>query len=318
MSTENENVIPQEAELVKAGDLLRQKREELGVSQKDIADRLRLRVSIIESIDNNDFEFDHVATFTRGYLRSYAKAVGLDEKEVLSALDGAEDAQHSPQSMQSFSRKTKRDKHDSRIISLSWIIFAVIIGISSVWWYQNQQDTLVEATQQESPQPALVTEQDTTPEPVQLPEVNTSESEAVVEPEIVEEVIEAEATTTPEPLEPETEVVAEEQEVALEPETQPEEVTIIEITEEEPVQSEAFGNTLVMNFSADCWVQVKDANGKTLVTGVKKAGQNLNVAGELPYSVVLGAPEGVKMTLASEPVDLSGYTSGKVARFTLP
>ncbi|MGL5109148.1 MAG: RodZ domain-containing protein, partial [Vibrio ordalii] len=29
-------------------------------------------------------------------------------------------------------------------------------------------------------------------------------------------------------------------------------------------------------------------------------------------------PESVSMTFASEPVDLSGYTSGKVARFTLP
>ncbi|MEF1291008.1 DUF4115 domain-containing protein, partial [Vibrio sp. M260118] len=58
--------------------------------------------------------------------------------------------------------------------------------------------------------------------------------------------------------------------------------------------------------------------GKTLSTGVKKAGQSLNLSGSLPYSVILGAPENVSMTLASEPVDLSGYTSGKVARFNLP
>ncbi len=73
-----------------------------------------------------------------------------------------------------------------------------------------------------------------------------------------------------------------------------------------------------MNFSSDCWIQVKDATGKTLSTGIKKAGQTLNLRGQKPLQVILGAPEGVSVTFASEPVDLSGYTSGKVARFTLP
>lgn len=63
---------------------------------------------------------------------------------------------------------------------------------------------------------------------------------------------------------------------------------------------------------------MKDASGKTLSTGVKKAGQSVSVSGQRPYKLVLGAPEGVSITLASEPVDLSGYTSGKVARLTLP
>ncbi len=143
--TENSNIVEEEVNQVLAGDLLRQEREKLGLSQKEIADRLRLRVSIIESIDNNNYDFDQVATFTRGYLRSYAKAVSLDEKEVLAALNHANEVQHAEQEMQSFSRKTKREKNDSRIMKLTWAIFAVIIGISSVWWYQNQQDTLTDA-----------------------------------------------------------------------------------------------------------------------------------------------------------------------------
>ncbi|WP_133151422.1 RodZ domain-containing protein, partial [Vibrio lentus] len=88
--------------------------------------------------------------------------------------------------------------------------------------------------------------------------------------------------------------------------------------ESEIVTPEPVANELVMQFSADCWIQVKDAAGKTLSTGIKKAGQTLNLSGTAPYKVILGAPEGVSMTFASEPVDLSGYTSGKVARITLP
>jgi cytoskeleton protein RodZ len=73
-----------------------------------------------------------------------------------------------------------------------------------------------------------------------------------------------------------------------------------------------------MTFKADCWIQVKDTNGKTLVSGTHKPGQDVELTGKAPFKVILGAPEGVTMTFASEPVDLSGYTSGKVARFTLP
>jgi cytoskeleton protein RodZ len=73
-----------------------------------------------------------------------------------------------------------------------------------------------------------------------------------------------------------------------------------------------------MSFSADCWIQVKDAEGKVLATGVKKSGHQFSVSGKAPYSVILGAPEGVTMEFDGEAVDLSGYTSGKVARFKLP
>ena len=91
-----------------------------------------------------------------------------------------------------------------------------------------------------------------------------------------------------------------------------------EVAAPEVVKPEPIANELVMQFSADCWIQVKDATGKTLSTGIKKAGQSLNLSGQTPYKVVIGAPEAVSMTFASEPVDLSGYTSGKVARITLP
>ncbi|UPQ87403.1 cytoskeleton protein RodZ [Vibrio sinaloensis] len=299
-----------------AGTLLKQKREALGLTQKQIADRLRLRLSIIESIENNDFALDQVATFTRGYLRSYAKAVNLDEATVLSALAGCEETKPQEQQMKSFSRKTKREKHDSRIMTLTWGIFAVILGISSVWWWQNQDSAMVDLT--------TVSEQEQQLEQAAQPELNfttLAESEAdVVEEQPsapVEEALAEPVVQDEEPSATETTII---DETAAE---QPAEVIEPPVVEEtiEPQATEQVAvaaNLLQMTFSDDCWIQVKDADGKTLSTGVKKPGQELNLQGELPYSVILGAPENVSMTLASEPVDLSGYTSGKVARFNLP
>ncbi|MDH5927877.1 cytoskeleton protein RodZ [Vibrio lentus] len=296
------------APAIEAGTLLKNKRESLGLTQKQISDRLKLRVTLIQQIEENQFESDQVATFMRGYIRSYAKYVNLDEKVVLSALHHAGDAQHQEQEMLSFSRKTKTEKHNSRIMILTWSIFAVIAGISSLWWWQNQQqDTLSQSLVNTESSEELVVEESLDPELTSL-EVIEAEQNTETSPvtensdDLLTVVSAAEASENVEQVE-ETQDVAEVTPVAAESET---------------VTPEPVANELVMQFSADCWIQVKDAAGKTLSTGIKKAGQTLNLSGTAPYKVILGAPEGVSMTFASEPVDLSGYTSGKVARITLP
>ncbi|MDC5803823.1 cytoskeleton protein RodZ [Vibrio europaeus] len=307
-------------EKVQAGTLLKNKRESLGLSQKQIADRLRLRVSIIENIESNNFTSDQVATFTRGYLRSYARAVGIAESEVLCALDGCEETQPEEQEMKSFSHKTKREAHDSRIMTLTLGIVIVVLGISSVWWWQNQEKSMESLTDQTDQEIQL--EQATENQPLDF----TTLTEAELEPAVGEDAIEA-LDSTPAPVIEEvvssepvtTEIVEETQPVQAVPVSETKEVVKPEPVEETATTEQpAVANLLVMSFSDDCWIQVKDASGKTLSTGVKKAGQSLNLSGNLPYSVILGAPENVSMTLASEPVDLSGYTSGKVARFNLP
>ncbi|CDT76358.1 conserved hypothetical protein [Vibrio coralliirubri] len=308
-----ENVAP----ALEAGTLLKNKRESLGLTQKQISDRLKLRVTLIQQIEENQFESDQVATFMRGYIRSYAKYVNLDEKVVLSALHHAGDAQHQEQEMLSFSRKTKTEKHNSRIMILTWSIFAVIAGISSLWWWQNQQqDTLSQSLANTESSEELAVEESLAPEFTSL------------------EVIEAEQNEAGASVIDGTEGLAaiSDAEETLDAVTQADETPAQQATETEPTAEvaanaeaveastapEAVANELVMQFTADCWIQVKDATGKTLSTGIKKAGQSLNLSGTAPYKVILGAPEGVSMTFASEPVDLSGYTSGKVARITLP
>ncbi|WP_274056872.1 cytoskeleton protein RodZ [Vibrio parahaemolyticus] len=311
---ENTNEVPLSIE---AGTLLKNKRESLGMTQKQVADRLRLRVSVIEDIENNRFESQQVATFTRGYLRSYAKFVGLDEKVVLVALEQTADVKPKEQEieMQSFSRKTKHEKHNSRIMLLTWVIAIVIIGISAAWWWQNQQENslaqVVAEANVETSQPSadeiadidLMTEEELIAStPAELAASNNTASESSINAAQTDDVIpaETEESTTEATQEP---------------------VAVIEAAEEvqdaSPVVPEGM-TLLTMKFKADCWIQVKDTNGKTLVSGTQKPGQDVELTGKAPFKVILGAPEGVTMTFASEPVDLSGYTSGKVARFTLP
>ncbi|MCG9546231.1 cytoskeleton protein RodZ [Vibrio sp. Isolate33] len=316
MNTEHETQTQETiAPALEAGTLLKNKRESLGLTQKQISDRLKLRITLIQQIEENQFESDQVATFMRGYIRSYAKYVNLDEKVVLSALHHAGDAQHQEQEMLSFSRKTKTEKHNSRIMILTWSIFAVIAGISSLWWWQNQQqDTLSQSLVNTESSEELTVEESLDPEFASLEVIEAEQNDAAAS--VIEDT---EGLTAISDAADISEALTQADETDAQSAT---ETAAVVSAEPKAVEAdaapEAVANELVMQFSADCWIQVKDATGKTLSTGIKKAGQSLNLSGTAPYKVILGAPEGVSMTFASEPVDLSGYTSGKVARITLP
>lgn len=57
---------------------LRLARERLGLSLRDVADRTRIRVTILDAIENQDIERLPPAIFTRGFVKAYAREVGLD------------------------------------------------------------------------------------------------------------------------------------------------------------------------------------------------------------------------------------------------
>ncbi|PSW02123.1 cytoskeleton protein RodZ [Photobacterium lipolyticum] len=313
-------------EVIRPGDMLRQAREQLGYSQKDIASRLRLRISVINDIEDNNFEKSQLATFTRGYVSSYAKFVGLDGKDVLEQLDKLGHAQPQEQEMQSFSRRTKREAHDSRIMSLTWALAAIVVGLTAVWWWQSLQ---MEPTDEI---PAVTTElsqpleeslansdlSDAIGNDVSASDVNAA-AEGTVVAEIANETIEPVESITG--LLPATDDEAE-QPVLLEDmgdgesyNAQLEPGSIAEVTKANVAEITA---DLKITFAGDCWVDIRDADGKRLDTGIKKSGDVLNLNGTAPFKVVLGAPGVVKINYKGEPVDLSKYPAGKVAKLKLP
>ncbi|WPC73531.1 cytoskeleton protein RodZ [Vibrio porteresiae] len=327
MNTEQQDDIQMECNTLQPGTLLKNKREELGLSQKQIAARLRLKETIIISIENNEFDSEQVATFTRGYLRSYAKAVGITDKEILESYKEHCSVVPQEQPMQSFSKKTKREQHDHRIMVLTWGILIVLIGMSSLWWWQNShQDTLTPQAPKPTVQaePASPVDEKTAAEQTKDDDFATVSSlsqqqEATdAEPESAEDDVPPAEVDTPEDEAPAAPVAPAKPTSPTQTKVAPKVQAPVETAQTPAPVLISNPGEMTMVFTADCWIQVTDANGKTLATGVKKEGQSLNLHGDKPFKVVLGAPEAVQMTFASEPVDLSRYTSGKVARLTLP
>ncbi|MFS6652657.1 RodZ domain-containing protein, partial [Staphylococcus aureus] len=70
--------------------------------------------------------------------------------------------------------------------------------------------------------------------------------------------------------------------------------------------------------SADCWLEVSDATGKKLFSGLQRKGGNLNLSGQAPYKLKIGAPAAVQIQYLGKPVDLSRFIrTNQVARLTL-
>jgi cytoskeleton protein RodZ len=89
-------------------------------------------------------------------------------------------------------------------------------------------------------------------------------------------------------------------------------------TDQAAVTPTAGANALVMNFNADCWLEVSDATGKKLFSGLQRKDGTLNLEGQAPYKLKIGAPAAVQIQFQGKPVDLSRFIrTNQVARLTL-
>ena len=77
-------------------------------------------------------------------------------------------------------------------------------------------------------------------------------------------------------------------------------------------------NTQTPAVTADCWLEVTDATGKKLFSGMQRKDGNLNLTGQAPYKLKIGAPAAVQIQYQGKPVDLSRFIrTNQVARLTL-
>lgn len=65
------------------GEKLRQAREERGVSISEVAEQTRISALYLECIENDDYRTLPGGIFNKGFVKSFAKAVGVDEQEAL-------------------------------------------------------------------------------------------------------------------------------------------------------------------------------------------------------------------------------------------
>lgn len=80
-------------------------------------------------------------------------------------------------------------------------------------------------------------------------------------------------------------------------------------------------STVAVRVTQDSWFSVRQKDGKEVFSGIVRAGESREIAGEPPLKVTIGNKAGLEsITLDGQPVDTAKYAAarGNVARFVLP
>lgn len=83
------------------------------------------------------------------------------------------------------------------------------------------------------------------------------------------------------------------------------------------VTTPSSNDRLVLTLQADCRILVRDAEGRDLVSGQRKAGEELRVEGMSPFSIELQPASAVRLRFNDQPIDLGPYTVNDIVNFRL-
>ena len=318
-------------EALTTGARLRNAREQIGLSQQAVAERLCLKVSTVRDIEEDKAPADLASTFLRGYIRSYARLVHIPEEELLPGLEKQAPlraAKVAP--MQSFSLGKRRKKRDGWLMTFTWLVLFVVIGLSGAWWWQDHKAQQEEITTMADQSTAELNNNQSQSVPL---DTATDQNSTTTSPSAAETTVtntQAPAVTTPVPaVDPQQNAVVPPSQASVDTAatttpaapvatTTPDAAAPLPTDQAAVTTPAADPNALVMNFTADCWLEVTDATGKKLFSGMQRKGGNLNLAGQAPYKLKIGAPAAVQIQYQGKPVDLSRFIrTNQVARLTL-
>lgn len=330
-----EVVSQQEQSTPSPGALLKERREQLGLSQQDIAGKLFLKTFQINDLENDVIDDKSSVTFTKGYVRNYAKQLGLPSDEVIEAFERYHNQSEVPSSdkLQSFSKRVAKQTHDDRWMMVTYIILLIIIGGVVIWWYQQPGDnaatdaSLIESVKEEAIAKARSPEPETSFSSNATTENSISDNSSVGGNSTISVPSSSPSSAlsnTPSDLTsrdgleggsisaPPSQINDSNNLTAL----------VSSMTEDEDVDlnlnETAAPISMTFTFSEDCWVNIADATGEIIATGVKQQGRVMDIQGIPPVAVTLGAPDNVRISVNGELADITSFQNGKIARFTLP
>ena len=283
-----------------AGEVLRKKRENIGLSIDHIANKLNLDSKLIELLEKNDYEKFNIETYLRGYLRAYAKVLDLDDDMVID-LYKESNPEKTPEILPDVKPKIQRNSADKSVKLFSYIIGLTIV-LSILVWYQN--NFLVQPSEENLKIANIKTHENTNINGVNIDykiinhtnswqwpinkakknyESNSNELE-LAESEEVEDKIENIANTN-------------------------------EVSADNIQQS---NDTLLLNLTGDSWIEIYDKEGNRLFLDLARGGKNYIINGNSPFDILLGAANEVSIEFNGSSVDIEPYIKFGIARFTLP
>jgi cytoskeleton protein RodZ len=114
-------------------------RMQKGYTIEYVANKLHLRARIIELIENGDFNLLPEPVFIKGYLRAYAKLLGVSPDPFLAIFNSQFSIEKKPErALWQSRRESRKAEHFIRWFT---IIFAAgVLVIVGLWWQNNRDN----------------------------------------------------------------------------------------------------------------------------------------------------------------------------------
>lgn len=327
------------------GRRLRLQRQAQGLEIERIATQLHLRPDRVEALEQDRYEDLPGPVFVAGYIRNYARLLGIDARPLIEAYRHATPGIEPPvrHVVPPSGREIGSGHILVRLISLA--LLAAVIGMLVFWW-QNRADLL--------PAPYAETEGEAETgvpgselsaglglEPVQLdseepadPGTMLPTSGTADTPDTGEDASDSPAESGDTRIEPAAVSMVEAAPTGVDQDagaTAPSAVDVAAPAPEVPQMSAspepaapegaaavtAATNEIKLSFSGPCWIDVRDASGTSVLVGEMAKGDQRVLKGNPPFSFVIGNVTATTMTVGGEPFDLVGRSRGNVARFKL-
>ncbi len=274
---------------------LKEAREAKGLTIDSVATALRLHADTIIALESCDSANLPSKIFVMGYLRSYARFLGVDENR-LEQIDLSIDHQDIDVKPHISGPSEKNSKH----LSIRLVTYLVTIGMLSllvVWWFSMQQDISDIAVVEKYPQQEQLSEKS-----LSFPAENGEHSEEVASEEVTSE------------LPPVVVETAETSEVEL-----PTVVGDVDGERAAEIDEEPVGpiaqSELTITYEQDSWTEVYDAVDNQLLYGLYKQGREVVIQGVAPFTLFFGYAPGVVVTHNEEQIEHTAFHRNGLARF---
>lgn len=296
------------------GQALRQARTDLRLSPEDVATQLHLAPRQIIALEADDYSGMPQTTYVRGYLRSYALLLGLSPEPILDAFNRVT-AGRAPTRVVVRDRQRPGAEHEGQSKFGALAVGGLILVLVIAWWQGSEPEDALrdQASVPLGTPPAAVPADPAIASSAQTP----SATPPVVAAPGVGTAPAAGAPVTTPPVPPVANTApAPSATIAVTP-SEPAPAPTVEPPKPRPLPKNARQARLVLNASAESWVEVRDARGERLLYQTLPAGRIVGLEGMAPFQVFLGNAEGVAVAIDGEAYDASRHRRGTTARFNL-
>ena len=267
--------------MASVGQQLQKARLAKGLTADEVAKALKLSPRQVVAMEDDNWSSLPCNTIIRGFVRNYARLLGLNADSLMGQLDPLtlpqgpelEVTVGTPVSMPAEGRVDRRDF--ARVLSG---LLVLVLAVAAYFFFPQELWLSTLSALKTATQP----------------------DEVVVE----KAAAEPEATAAPEAAP----VPAEALPAAVQPAATP---------AAPPAPATTSANVLKFSFAQPSWVEVRDRSGQVIFSKKNDAGTVREVEGQPPFAVVVGNAGQVTLQYKGKAVDLSKRSKEDVARLTL-